>query len=490
MTSDDLRSELRRRELLPHQVDFIHSVLQTGSRARVLLADPVGLGKTHASAALVWAWTRDRRRSPRTLVVTPGPLMRHWEEELAENATNAQVVDAAEFRRLEARTSPGQNPWEAVGVVITSIDFVKQDVRLRGLLDASWDLVIVDEAQVAHAGSQRARVLDGLLSSERADLVVVLSATALAPNALSPFNLVIRSSPGDVRDWDGRPILQDVPDQVVNMVSVTLSPEERELLEAVRAMLEESRSKGAITRLQAEAFARAAGSSVFALEQSLRRAIARYAEANVVVDDADVGAFADESDGAELEVVDRPGRVPRDALDTLLALVDRLTADSKWAACADILEHLLPGQSTHALVFCDLADTAHYLTGLLESLERPVAAITGATPPADRHRVIETFRTGGGTLVITSSASEGFSFSFVKLCVHYDLPWNPNALAQRLGRVHRIGAPPGPVTHVMFSDEVFRTDLLAKKLFSFEEALGVGAGAWLSEVLERPQARE
>ncbi len=74
----------------------------------------------------------------------------------------------------------------------------------------------------------------------------------------------------------------------------------------------------------------------------------------------------------------------------------------------------------------------------------------------------------------------------VKLCVHYDLPRNPTVLAQRLGRVHRIGAPPGPVRHVMFSDEVFRTDVLAKKLFSFEETLGRGAGSWLSQILDPP----
>ncbi|MGE3834543.1 MAG: DEAD/DEAH box helicase [Acidimicrobiia bacterium] len=475
--------------MLPHQVDFIDSVLQAGPRSRVLLADPVGLGKTHASAALVWAWARDRRRSPRALVVAPGPLVRQWEEELVENATEAQVVDAAEFRRLEARTPSGENPWEAVGVAITSIDFVKQHARMRGLLDAPWDLVIVDEAQVASAGSQRARVLEGLLSSARADLVVALSATPLDPATPSPFDLVIRRSPGDVRDWDGRPILEDVPDRVVSTVSVALSSEERELLEAVRATLEQSHSEGATRRFQAEAFARAAGSSVFALEQSLRRAIVRHAEASVVLDEADEEVPPEESDGAALEVADRAGHIPRDALDALLELVDRLTVDSKWAACAETLERLQPDQSTHALVFCDLADTAHYVTGLLAALERPVALITGATPPDDRHRVIESFRTDGGILVITSSASEGFSFSFVKLCIHYDLPWNPTVLAQRLGRVHRIGAPPGPVTHVMFSDEVFRTDLLAKKLLSFEEALGVGAGAWLAQVLERPGGR-
>lgn len=48
------------------------------------------------------------------------------------------------------------------------------------------------------------------------------------------------------------------------------------------------------------------------------------------------------------------------------------------------------------------------------------------------------------------------------------------------------GAGPLSVRLVVFADEVFRTEVLARKLFSFDEALGPGAGAWLSEILEPP----
>jgi superfamily II DNA or RNA helicase len=488
MTPEGLRAELRQRELLPHQIEFIESVLHAPPRSRILLADVVGLGKTYASAALVWAWTQQQNREPRALVVSPAPLMPQWQDQLAENGIGARVIDAAEYRRLEAHTAGGENPWNAAQIAITSIDFVKQDARLRALLDASWDLVIVDEAHIARQGSQRGAVLGGLLSSEHADLVVVLSATpdlgvTFEPTTANGFDIVIRRRADEIRDWEDRPILRNVPDRIVETVPVSLSNEEREVFEAVRSIVAHTDLKSRVRRFRGEALARAAASSIFALEQSLRRAVARSEERSA----SSGGAGRDpdaEVDTTTLEVADLAGQIPPSELDELLELIDRVTRDNKWAACEEVLRRYAGGDDSQTLLFCDLADTAHYVTGLLNGLGLPVYLITGATPATDRHRSIEMFREAGGVLAITSSASDAFSFSFVKLCVHYDLPLNPSILAQRLGRVHRIGAPPGSVRHLIFSDQVFRTDVLARKLFSFDEPIGFGAEEWLAEILQ------
>jgi superfamily II DNA/RNA helicase len=83
----------------------------------------------------------------------------------------------------------------------------------------------------------------------------------------------------------------------------------------------------------------------------------------------------------------------------------------------------------------------------LLALERPAHVMTGATAPSEREIAIGMFQRDGGVLVLTSAATEGFGLSFVKLCAHYDTPWNPSVLAQRLGQVHRLGATPGAVRH-------------------------------------------
>jgi superfamily II DNA/RNA helicase len=90
-------------------------------------------------------------------------------------------------------------------------------------------------------------------------------------------------------------------------------------------------------------------------------------------------------------------------------------------------------------------------------------------------------------LILTSAAAEGVALAYVKLCVHYDLPWDLAILAQRLGRIHRIGAGPGPVRHFLFADEVLLPEPLARMLFSLDEDAAARTPAEvLSESLGTP----
>src|SRR5690606_16120666 len=89
-------------------------------------------------------------------------------------------------------------------------------------------------------------------------------------------------------------------------------------------------------------------------------------------------------------------------------------------------------------------DTLEYLrerivqfTGDPES----VVTIHGGTRRQDRHRVREQFANDPRcqVLVATDAAGEGLNLQCAHLMVNYDLPWNPNRIEQRFGRIHRIG---------------------------------------------------
>ncbi|MFD0852391.1 helicase-related protein, partial [Actinomadura adrarensis] len=70
-----------------------------------------------------------------------------------------------------------------------------------------------------------------------------------------------------------------------------------------------------------------------------------------------------------------------------------------------------------------------------------VLAIHGGVPRRERRRITEEFTRHPGcrVLVATDAAGEGLNLQAAHLMVNYDLPWNPNRIEQRFGRIHRIG---------------------------------------------------
>src|SRR5437763_6412732 len=96
------------------------------------------------------------------------------------------------------------------------------------------------------------------------------------------------------------------------------------------------------------------------------------------------------------------------------------------------------------IIFSEHRDTLTYLVERLRTLlGRPesVVAIHGQMAREDRKRVQESFTQDKdvNVLVATDAAGEGINLQRAHLMVNYDLPWNPNRIEQRFGRVHRIG---------------------------------------------------
>lgn len=102
------------------------------------------------------------------------------------------------------------------------------------------------------------------------------------------------------------------------------------------------------------------------------------------------------------------------------------------------------GQQRKLIIFTEHRDTLNYLTERLRELlgvPEVVQVIHGGTPRDERRRVQELFRNDKTVriLVATDAAGEGVNLQNAHLMVNYDLPWNPNRLEQRFGRIHRIG---------------------------------------------------
>lgn len=139
-------------------------------------------------------------------------------------------------------------------------------------------------------------------------------------------------------------------------------------------------------------------------------------------------------------------------LESAAAKLKRSGSDTKWKELSEgILENpemFDANQNRRKLViFTEHRDTLNYLTDKLGSLlgnPNHVVTIHGQTPRERRRQIQESFEQDPEVLILvaTDAASEGINLHRrAHLMVNYDLPWNPNRIEQRFGRIHRIGQP-------------------------------------------------
>src|SRR6267378_3097010 len=174
----------------------------------------------------------------------------------------------------------------------------------------------------------------------------------------------------------------------------------------------------------------------------------------------------------------------RRVLERLRELLKRAPpADPK----ADALDQLLTARPAKTIVFTDAQPTARYL--MQRFRHRRVAAVFGhvgrfAAGDTSRQDVLRTFapRAQGAALppaaletdvlIATDLLSEGLNLQDAERVVHYDLPWSPARLAQRVGRIDRLGSSHGSITTVTF----LPSPPLARAL-AMEERLATKIGA-------------
>lgn len=292
----------------------------------------------------------------------------------------------------------------------------------------------------------------------------------------------------ELRTFDGKALF---PERIAETVPYALSPGEAELYEAVthyvrsemnRAdALEDSPRKRtvgfALTVLQ-----RRLASSTHAILRSLERrrqrlTVKREEMLNPVratgpgdtdyrftareVENFDADELdAEEAEAFEGNVVDLATaartaaelQVEIDLLGELATLARRVRdsrRDTKWEKLRELLidQQILredDGSPRKLIIFTEHRDTLDYLTTMIRNqLGRDEAVLTihGGTSRRDRWRVREEFthESRRQVLVATDAAGEGLNLQAAYLMINYDLPWNPNRIEQRFGRIHRIG---------------------------------------------------
>lgn len=277
--------------------------------------------------------------------------------------------------------------------------------------------------------------------------------------------------------FEGNPLF---PERHATTVAYELSDDEQLLYERVSEYVRTEMNRAdnldgrrrntvgfALTILQ-----RRLASSPEAILQSLVRRSARLRKRRediingVDVDDldVDVSAFDDDEeypsgsyeDTVEEVVDSATGARTVAELEAELASLDELTVlakrlrnsghDIKWQELSKVIQsEVLTGSNRRKLIiFTEHRDTLEYLRHRISVLiadADAVATIHGGVNRKERRRVTAEFTHNENVqfLIATDAAGEGLNLQAAHLMVNYDLPWNPNRIEQRFGRVHRIG---------------------------------------------------
>ena len=172
-------------------------------------------------------------------------------------------------------------------------------------------------------------------------------------------------------------------------------------------------------------------------------------------------------------------------LERVAGEVRHRETDTKWVQLSTLLQDRpemfdAGGGRRKLVVYTEHRDTLTYLVERLSRLiGRPdaVVAIHGGLDRDTRKAAEERFKIDKGAVVLvaTDAAGEGINLQRAHLMVNYDLPWNPNRLEQRFGRIHRIGQTEtchlwNLVAHKTREGDVYAR--LLEKLAAESEALG------------------
>ncbi len=479
---------------LPHQIEAVYHYILESPRIRFLIADDPGAGKT-IMAGLVLKELQYRRLVRRVLIVAPGHLKYQWQREMKERfSLSFAIIDRA---RMESAW--GENVWQERDLCLTSIDFIKQETIRATLNGVQWDMVFVDEAHKmsAYAYQGRARVkIDktkryqvGEILSRQSNHLLFLTATPhrgdeenfrlfldlLRPGFFAQAELLrqsvknkdnpifIRRLKEDLKRFDGKQIF---PPRYVKTVPFRLTEAETELYNRVTRYVQnyfdrakENRSISfALMILQ-----RRLTSSTHAIYESLKRRKARLEELLTLpekirqdedylrLSDLDEDDLADMSDEERSQLEERlehltlarnidDVKAEIEQLEALIVQAEQVRAQEIESKLVGLRDNVLRNLGDRKLlIFTEFRDTLTYLVEKLQARGYSVTTIHGRMNMDARIEAEREFRDKTQIMVATEAAGEGINLQFCSWMVNYDIPWNPNRLEQRMGRIHRYG---------------------------------------------------
>lgn len=443
-------------DLIGHQLHIAHEVSHRFA-PRVLLADEVGLGKT-IEAGLILHHQLRTGRARRVLVVVPPALVHQWFVEMVRRFNlHFSIFDESRLEALREEYRPARadeddlddlldlpNPFQSEQLVLISTDFLVT-CDGKALVNAGWDLLVVDEAHhlewSPQAPSKAYQLVERLATVARG--VLLLTAT---PEQLG-------------RDGHYARLRLLDPDRYPSLEQFIEEQEHYREVAALAAELHDSEHWSDALRARAAGWIHDVPVDEAHRDQVLAELIDRYGTGRVMFRNT------------RKHVQGFPARLPLPVAlpcpadwqtdaddDTLLLSPERRHGDDRW--CEEdpraqwLVELLRRERGEKILVICARADTASDLQAWLNYRHGfNVGVFHEHMDLVARDRMAAWFaerEDGAQALVCSEIGSEGRNFQFAHQLVLFDLPRNPDLLEQRIGRLDRIGQQQNIRLHIPY----------------------------------------
>lgn len=526
-----LSFEPRPYQMVPLILALKHQII------RLLISDDVGIGKTLESL-LIAKELLDRKEIQRFAVICLPHLCEQWQNEIRDKfGLEAEIIRSSTISRLEKNMRANQNVFRDIPFQIISIDFIKSSDRKQMFLQHCPEFIIVDEAHTcakpkgANKGQQlRHSLLSDLATTDRH--IVLLTATPHSGN-MEEFQSVIgllkpefkhytledakqreelshyfiQRRRADVKPYVGNDII--FPERVQFDQQYRLSSQYYALLMDIIDYVREGVKQAKTLKKQKQryiywdllALIRGVMSSPDAGISMLKNKITKQSNDSddAVDDDEKIFKFNDAlKDGyinddvipESYEQATNSDKTKFRSFISALMEIKENEQDSKVKELAKAIDFAL-NSGYNPIVFCQYIQTAEYCKGIVEKHIRAnkkykdvaIEVITSKLTDEDRKmKIDELSKTPRHILVCTDCLSEGVNLqNGFNSVMHYDLPWNPNRVEQRNGRIDRFGQTEPEVSiFTLFDEENNPVDkIIMKVLYRKQEQIRKNLGIYI-----------
>ena len=472
-----------RTSLIPHQLHIAHDVGRRHA-PRVLLADEVGLGKT-IEAGMIIHQQLLAGRAERILIIVPETLQHQWLVEMLRRF-NLRFALFDDARYAEAQLD-SDNPFDTEQMIICSLDFVRRNKqRLEKLADAEWDLMVVDEAHhlawSEAAPSREYQVIEQL--AEQIPGILLLTATPEQLGMESHFARLRLLDPDRFHDFDIFAEEQKHFKPIADAVAMLL--EDKTIGNDEMNLINELMGEQDIESLLQIANSDREG-KLAARQELISMLMDRHGTSRVLFRNTRGGVKGFPKRTLHQIRLPLPAQY-QTAIKVSGIMAARKSADERardmlypeqiyqefegdnatwWnfdPRVEWLMGYLTSNRDQKVLVICAKAATALQLEQVLREREGIRAAVFHeGLSIIERDRAAAWFASeedGAQVLLCSEIGSEGRNFQFASQLVMFDLPFNPDLLEQRIGRLDRIGQAHDIQIHIPYLEKTAQSVLV------------------------------
>lgn len=499
---------------------------------RLMIADDVGIGKT-IEALIILKELMERGEVKKFAVICPPHLCEQWQQEIKDKLDiESEIIRSSTAAKLDRMIPDDQSVFHHIPYQVISIDYIKADKRRGIFINDCPDFIIVDEAHTCalpegsktKSQQQRHLLLHDISTNPKRNILLLTATphsgkdeefTSLLGLLKPEFGRLnferieqsdkkklakhfVQRKRENIRRWLNEET--EFPQRDSKEIGYTLTFEYQmfyqNLLRFARGISKveaETKQAQLLRSWAAIALIKGAMSSPDMAVEMLERRKEKLQSGNEELDSPSIEEtlFEDlefSSDIPRLDLIENLD-LKNDEIAQLTSLQEearlltRKEVDRKFEATFKLIKQWV-AEGFHPIIFCHYIATAHYVKKrLIEELPRnvKVEAVTSELADEQRREQIDILgkHVGSRVLVATDCLSEGINLQeYFTAVLHYDLPWNPNRIEQREGRVDRFGqTAPEIKTYILHGEDnamdQFVMEVLIKKVREIQKSIGV-----------------